>query len=133
MFGVDLRVGGTKVPAELKLYFREVFAGQFANVYKLNGGVLEFQRSVKVGNDGTAVIPGADAAGEYVVMVCEFSDLPGDADNDGVLSALDASAILKEIVGMAKSANAAVCDFNDDGEVNALDAAAALKAVVGVR
>ena len=133
VFGVDLRVGGTNVPAELKLYFREVFAGQFANVYKLNGGVLEFQRCVKVGNDGTAVIPGADAAGEYVVMVCEFSDLPGDADNDGVLSALDASAILKEIVGMAKSANAAVCDFNGDGEVNALDAAAALKAVVGVR
>ena len=132
VFGVDLRVGGTKVPAELKLYFREVFAGQFANVYKLNGGVLEFQRCVKVGNDGTAVIPGADAAGEYVVMVCEFSELPGDADNDGVLSALDVSAILKEIVGKAKSANAAVCDFNGDGEVNALDAAAALKAVVEI-
>ena len=132
VFGVDLRVGGTKVPAELKLYFREVFAGQFANVYKLNGGVLEFQRCVKVGADGTAVIPGADAAGEYVVMVCEFSDLPGDADNDGVLSALDVSAILKEIVGKAKSANAAVCDFNGDGEVNALDAAAALKAVVEI-
>ena len=132
VFGVDLRVGGTNVPAELKLYFREVFAGQFANVYKLNGGVLEFQRCVKVGNDGTAVIPGADAAGEYVVMVCEFSDLPGDADNDGVLSALDVSAILKEIVGKAKSANAAVCDFNGDGEVNALDAAAALKAVVEI-
>lgn len=132
VFGVDLRVGGTNVPAELKLYFREVFAGQFANVYKLNGGVLEFQRCVKVGNDGTAVIPGADAAGEYVVMVCEFSDLPGDADNDGVLSALDVSAILKEIVDKAKSANAAVCDFNGDGEVNALDAAAALKAVVEI-
>ena len=132
VFGVDLRVGGTNVPAELKLYFREVFAGQFANVYKLNGGVLEFQRCVKVGNDGTAVIPGADAAGEYVVMVCEFSDVPGDADNDGVLSALDVSAILKEIVGKAKSANAAVCDFNGDGEVNALDAAAALKAVVEI-
>lgn len=133
VFGVDLKVSGTKVPAEMKLTFRKEFAGQFANVYKLNSGVLEFQRCVKVGADGTAVIPGADAAGEYVVMVCEFSDLPGDADNDGVLSALDVSAILKEIVGMAKSANAAVCDFNGDGEVNALDAAAALKAVVGVR
>lgn len=133
VFGVDLKVSGTKVPAEMKLTFRKEFAGQFANVYKLNSGVLEFQRCVKVGADGTAVIPGADAAGEYVVMVCEFSDLPGDADNDGVLSALDASAILKEIVGMAKSANAAVCDFNGDGEVNALDAAAALKAVVEVR
>ncbi|MBD9060426.1 MAG: hypothetical protein EGR45_00180 [Ruminococcaceae bacterium] len=133
VFGVDLKVSGTKVPAEMKLTFRKEFAGQFANVYKLNSGVLEFQRCVKVGADGTAVIPGADAAGEYVVMVCEFSDLPGDADNDGVLSALDASAILKEIVDKAKSANAAVCDFNGDGEVNALDAAAALKAVVEVR
>ena len=133
VFGVDLKVGGTKVPAELKLAFRKGFAGQFANVYKLNGGVLEFQRCVKVGADATAVIPGADAAGEYVVMVCEFSDVPGDADNDGVLSALDASAVLKEAVGMAKSANAAMCDFNGDGEVNALDAAAVLKAVVGVR
>lgn len=133
VFGVDLKVGGTKVPAELKLAFRKGFAGQFANVYKLNGGVLEFQRCVKVGADATAVIPGADTAGEYVVMVCEFSDVPGDADNDGVLSALDASAVLKEAVGMAKSANAAVCDFNGDGEVNALDAAAVLKAVVGVR
>ncbi len=133
VFGVDLKVSGTKVPAEMKLTFRKEFAGQFANVYKLNSGVLEFQRCVKVGADGTAVIPGADAAGEYVVMVCEFSDLPGDADNDGVLSALDASAILKEIVDKAKSANAAVCDFNGDGEVNALDAAAALKAVGEVR
>ena len=133
VFGVDLKISGTKVPAEMKLTFRKEFAGQFANVYKLNSGVLEFQRCVKVGADGTAVIPGADAAGEYVVMVCEFSDLPGDADNDGVLSALDASAILKEIVDKAKSANAAVCDFNGDGEVNALDAAAALKAVVEVR
>ena len=78
-------------------------------------------------------VPGADAAGEYVVMVCEFSDLSGDADNDGALSALDVSAVLKQIVGMAKSANSAMCDFNGDGEVNALDAAAMLKAVVGAR
>ena len=131
--GADLKISGTNIPAELKLTFRKEFAGQFANVYKLNGGVLEFQRCVKVGADGTAVIPGADAAGEYVVMVCKFSDLPGDADNDGVLSALDASAVLKETVGMAKSANPAMCDFNGDGEVNAMDAAAMLKAIVGAR
>ena len=35
VFGADLRIGGTNVPAELKLYFRDVFAGHFANVYKL--------------------------------------------------------------------------------------------------
>ena len=46
VFGVDLRVGGTNVPAEMKLTFRKEFAGQFANVYKLNSGVLEFQRCV---------------------------------------------------------------------------------------
>lgn len=33
-------------------------------------------------------------------MVCAYSDLPGDMNNDGVLNALDASAVLKYIVGM---------------------------------
>ena len=65
-------------------------------------------------------------------MVCGFSDLNGDADNDGSLTALDASAILKDIVGAAKSANPLMCDFNGDGAVNALDASAVLKAVVGI-
>ena len=132
VFGVDLRVGGTNVPAELKLYFREVFAGQFANVYKLNGGALEFQRCVKVGKDGSAIIPGADAAGGYVVMVCVFSDLPGDMSNDGVLNAMDASAVLKDIVGLESGANPLMADFNGDGNVNAMDASAVLKRMVGL-
>ena len=132
VFGADLRIGGTNVPAELKLYFRDVFAGHFANVYKLNGGVLEFQRCVKVGKDGSAIIPGADAAGEYVVMVCVFSDLPGDMSNDGVLNAMDASAVLKDIVGLESGANPLMADFNGDGNVNAMDASAVLKRMVGL-
>ena len=130
--GADLRIGGTNVPAELKLYFRDVFAGQFANVYKLNGGVLEFQRCVKVGKDGSAVIPGADAAGRYVVMVCGFSDLPGDMSNDGVLNAMDSSAVLRDIVGLESGANPLMADFNGDGNVNAMDASAILKRIVGL-
>ena len=130
--GADLRIGGTNVPAELKLYFRDVFAGHFANVYKLNGGVLEFQRCVKVGKDGSAIIPGADAAGGYVVMVCVFSDLPGDMSNDGVLNAMDASAVLKDIVGLESGANPLMADFNGDGNVNAMDASAVLKRMVGL-
>ena len=130
--GADLRIGGTNVPAELKLYFRDVFAGHFANVYKLNGGVLEFQRCVKVGKDGSAIIPGADAAGAYVVMVCGFSDLPGDMSNDGVLNAMDASAVLKDIVGLESGANPLMADFNGDGNVNAMDASAVLKRMVGL-
>ena len=132
VFGADLRIGGTNVPAELKLYFRDVFAGHFANVYKLNGGVLEFQRCVKVGKDGSAIIPGADAAGAYVVMVCGFSDLPGDMSNDGVLNAMDASAVLKDIVGLESGANPLMADFNGDGNVNAMDASAVLKRMVGL-
>ena len=130
--GADLRIGGTNVPAELKLYFRDVFAGQFANVYKLNGGVLEFQRCVKVGKDGSAIIPGADAAGRYVVMVCGFSDLPGDMSNDGVLNAMDSSAVLRDIVGLESGANPLMADFNGDGNVNAMDASAILKRIVGL-
>lgn len=57
------------------------------------------QGCVKVDEDGAAVI--SDAAGEYIVMVCEYSDLSGDMNNDGVSNALDASAILKYIVGIA--------------------------------
>ena len=38
-------------------------------------------------------------------MVCAYSDLPGDMNNDGVLNALDASAVLKYIVGMGTAAN----------------------------
>ena len=132
VFGADLRIGGTNVPAELKLYFRDVFAGQFANVYKLNGGALEFQRCVKVGKDGSAIIPGADAAGGYVVMVCVFSDLPGDMSNDGVLNAMDASAVLKDIVGLESGANPLMADFNGDGNVNAMDASVVLKRIVGL-
>ena len=54
-----------------------------------------------MGDDGSAVVSGVDKAGEYVVMVCAFSDLPGDANNDGVLNALDASVILKRLVGIS--------------------------------
>lgn len=127
VFGIDLKVDGTNVPAQLKLNFRDAFAEQFANVYKMNDGVLQFHDCVKVGKDGSVIISGTDAAVEYVVMVCEFSDLPGDADNDGTLSALDSSAILKQIVGKAKSANSVMCDFDGNGNVNAMDASAILK------
>lgn len=125
--GADLRVSGTKIPADLKLSFRKEFAGQFANVYKPANGKLVFHGCAKLGADGTAIIPGADSVGEYVVMVCEFSDMPGDINNDGVLNALDASAVLKCVVGISQGANPLMGDFNKDGTVNAIDASDILK------
>lgn len=128
--GADLKITGTRVPADLKLKFRKEFAGQFANLYKLTDGKLVFQNCVKVDKKGAAIIPGADTNGEYIVMVCEFSDRLGDMDNDGVLNALDASAILKSINGAANGANPQMADFNGDGKVNAFDASAILKWII---
>lgn len=129
-YGADLKITGTRVPADLKLKFRKEFAGQFANLYKLTDGKLVFQNCVKADENGAAIIPGADTNGEYIVMVCEFSDRLGDMNNDGVLNALDASAILKSIIGAANGANPQMADFNDDGKVNAFDASAILKWII---
>ena len=128
--GAAFKGGDTGVPAVLKLTFRKEFAGQFANVYKLADNRLVFLQCVKITADGTALISGVDAAGEYAVMVCEYSDLIGDINNDGVLNALDASAILRHITGIFEGVDILFADFNNDGTVNALDASAILKAII---
>ena len=128
--GAAFKGGDTGVPAVLKLTFRKEFAGQFANVYKLADNRLVFLQCVKITADGTALISGVNAAGEYAVMVCEYSDLIGDINNDGVLNALDASAILRHITGIVEGVDILFADFNNDGTVNALDASAILKAII---
>lgn len=129
--GADLKITGMDIAAGLKLNFRKQFAGHFANLYRLVNGELQFQKCARVGEDGSVTLPGADSQGEYVVMVCSCSDLPGDMNNDGVLNALDASAVLKYIVGTETAANTEVSDLNGDNTVNALDASVILKKVVG--
>ena len=130
--GVDFRTKGTGVPADMKLAFRRRFAGQFANIYRADNGGLVFVTCGKIASDGTVTISGTDAAGEYIAMISEYSDLLGDMNNDGSLNALDAAAILRDIVGTAGGANPLMADFNRDGAVNALDAAAILRFIVGM-
>lgn len=127
--GADLIVNGTKIPAKLLLKFRSEFAGKFANVYTLSGGALKFLGCEKLGTDGSVTISGANGAGEYIVMLCELSDLPGDMNNDGVLNALDAAAILKDIVKSSEGENPLMADLDGNGKADALDAAAVLKLV----
>ena len=129
--GADLKISGMDITAGLKLNFRKQFAGHFANLYRLVNGELQFQKCARVGEDGSVTLPGAESQGEYVVMVCSCSDMPGDMNNDGVLNALDASAVLKYIVGTETAANMEVSDLNGDNTVNALDASVILKKVVG--
>ena len=129
--GADLKISGTVIPAVLKLNFRKQFAGYFANLYRQVNGKPQFLKCAGVGEDGSAILSGTDSKGEYIVMVCAYSDLPGDMNNDGVLNALDASAVLKYIVGMGTAANPEVSDLNGDNTVNALDASVILKKAVG--
>ena len=130
--GAAFRISGIGIPAALRLKFRREFAGQYANVYKLADSSLSYLDCVKVNESGCVDISGAHTAGEYVVMVCEYSDLPGDVNNDGVLNALDVAALLKHIVGVSGEADMLFADFNGDGSVNTMDASAILKKIIGL-
>lgn len=126
---IGVKVNKTKVPAVLRLNVGKKNADKFANIYKTVGGNYVFCSSVKIKSDGIVDFNGADAAGEYIVMACEFSDLLGDINNDGVMNALDASEILKYSVGLAEAVNLEIADVNGDGVINALDASAILKSI----
>lgn len=120
------------IPAEIRFTFLKRYAGEFANVYKLVDGKLVFQTCVKLAEDGTAVIPGMSAPGEYAVMVCRYSDRQGDFDNNGVLDIYDAVALLRYSVGLESGENLQLIDLNGDGMVNCADASMVLRWVVGL-
>ncbi len=127
--GSNLIISGTGVPADLKLTFSKEYSAKFANIYKLVNNKPVFQNCVRISENGSALIPEMNSSGKYVVMVCDFSDIVGDANNDGVLNALDASAILKDIVKITDAENPLMRDFNGDGIVNAPDASAILRQI----
>lgn len=120
------------IPAEIRFAFRKQYAGEFANVYKLIDGKLVFQTCVKLAEDGTAVIPGMSAPGEYAVMVCRYSDRQGDFDNNGILDIYDAVALLRYSVGLDSGENLQLIDLNGDGMVNCADASTVLRWLVGL-
>ena len=127
--GTKFRIDGTNIPTELKLTVAKKNAGKFANLYKKDGDKLVFVDNAKIDADGNAMLSVSEK-GDYVVMICEFSDRKGDVTNDGVTNVLDASAILKDIVGVEKAANPAMLDYNGDGATNVLDASAILIDIV---
>lgn len=128
--GIQFTVSSAEIPAGIAVSFKAEHAGKFANLYKSIDGKLVFAGCAKLGSDGKVTVPGVSGKGDYAVMLDQFSDLAGDMNNDGVLNALDASAILKYSVGAENGANIQAADINGDGTVNALDAAEILKRVV---
>ena len=130
--GVRFTIHDTNIPTDVNIIFKEEHAGKFANLYKEQDGKAVYVGTAKIADDGTVVLSGIKDAGDYVVMICEFSDLPGDMDNDGVLSAKDALAILKHSAGAEKGVNPLFADINGDGIINSKDALAILKISAGL-
>lgn len=127
---IDVKVNKSDVPAALRLKLNKEHTGKFANIYRTSHGKLEYFCSAKIGADGIVDIIGAEAGGEYVAMVYQLSCKPGDANNDGILNALDASAILKYAVGLGDIDNPEMADMNGDSAINAIDAYEILKAII---
>ncbi|MGN0649307.1 MAG: chitobiase/beta-hexosaminidase C-terminal domain-containing protein [Oscillospiraceae bacterium] len=132
MEGTQFKINNTGIPTSLEIAFKTEHAGKFANLYKVVDGTPVFVTCAKLGEDGKVILPDVTEKGDYVAMLCEFSDRLGDMDNDGVMNAKDASAILKDIVGLEPGKNPLMADFNGDGHINAMDAAAILKRIVGL-
>ena len=130
--GTKIRIDGTNIPTELVVALDKKHAGKFANLYKKKENELVFVDNIKVDENGKVILPVSEQ-GDYVIMLCEFSDRKGDVSNDGVTNALDASAILKDIVELEESANPVMLDYNGDGRVNALDASSILIDIVNDR
>ena len=130
--GIQFTINNTNIPTNLTVAFKAEHAGKFANLYKFADGKLTFVTCAKLGEDGKVILPDVTEKGDYVVMLCEFSDLLGDMNNDGAMTAADASAILNQIVGIANGANPEMADLNGDGKVTAADASAILKRIVGL-
>lgn len=130
--GIQFTISNTGIPTDLAISFKADFASQFANLYKSVDGKLVFVTCAKLGADGKVILPDVIEKGDYVAMLCEFSDLSGDMNNDGILNALDASAVLKDIVGLEPGKNPIMADFSGDGLMNAMDASAILKRIVGI-
>ncbi len=107
-------------------------SGKFANLYKLELGRFKFVDTAIIDKNGKVSGFSASEKGDYVVMLGSYSDMPGDADNNGVLNSLDAMVILKGVVGLAQAANPQVTDINGDGKTDVKDAVQILKIVVGL-
>ena len=130
--GLQFTMNNTNIPTDLMIAFKKEHEGKFANLYKVVDGKLVFVTCAMLGEDGKVILPDVTEKGDYVVMLCEFSDRLGDMDNDGILNAKDSLAVIKNFLEIEKGANPLVADMNSDGYVNSKDALIILKKFLGI-
>ena len=127
--GAKFRIDGTNAPTELEITFAKKNEGKFANLYKKDGDKLVFVDNARVDENGKVILSVSEK-GDYVIMLCEFSDRRGDVSNDGLVTPKDASSILKDIVALEGAANPVMLDYNGDGVITPKDASDILKDLV---
>ena len=88
--------------------------------------------NVKIDENGAAVGLEISEKGEYVVMLGELSDRPGDMNNDGILNSKDSLAVVKDFLGIESGVNPFVADVNVDGFINSKDALIIFKKSFGI-
>lgn len=123
-------VNGVKAQLTLK----DAKDGEFANLYLVNSSnKAEFVTTAKV--SGGKVTEKLAGDGQYIVMTGSYSDLKGDANNDGTLNVRDAVDILKQNARVMTPINGEtfILDYNKDGKINAKDAVGILKFAAGVK
>ncbi|MBQ9947260.1 MAG: hypothetical protein IJO91_02615, partial [Oscillospiraceae bacterium] len=121
------RTNGTSAPMDFSLFVGKENTGAYANVYRLVGTSLDFTDTALVNADGISSPLNMNKAGDYVVMISDFTDLRGDANNDGTVTLRDALLALKHANGTAKAVNLLMADYNTNGTVQLIDALKILK------
>ena len=130
--GTGFNIDNVTDKAVLNIAFKSAHSGKFANLFKKVDGKLVFADNVKIDENGNAIGLEVYEKGEYAVMLGDLSDRPGDMDNDGILNAKDALAVLKDFARLISGKNPLVCDINGDGYINANDALIILKMAAGL-
>ena len=130
--GYKFSLSGMNNPATLTVSFNKEYAGKFANLYKVVDGKPVFTGVVKVGADGSAALPDMGGRGDYVIMLGVYSDLKGDADNNGVVDINDARVTLRHYIKYEQVANAEMADFDDNRDISIVDARAILRHAFGL-
>ncbi len=98
---------------------------KFASLMKYDSAAKKAECVAVRKIEGTAFKITPETAGSYFLIVDSETKLAGDLTNDGVINALDASVLLKNISAQKDSGFKG--DFNGDGNVNAIDVSAILK------
>ena len=130
--GTGFAIDNITDKAALSISFKQNHAGKFANLYKIVDEKLVFADNVRIDENGEANGLTVYEKGEYVVMLGEMSDRPGDMNSDGILNAKDALAVLRHSSKLEQGKNPAVSDVNGDGLINAKDALFILKKAAGI-